>query len=255
MDVLKISVDGLDDTQRDLFLDIAFLFKGMNNYCIRDTLESLGHYAYDIDVLQDKSLITIDSNGALWMHDLLKEMGRDIVRRESPEEPGKRSRLLSYKDVLHVLKTNTGTEVVKGIMLNMPIEAKERLSAEAFSKMKLLRFLKIGYVHAPQDRIGGPIQLPQGLSYLSNELRIIDWRGYPLKSLPTSFQPNKLVELRMRYSDIKQLWKGIMEKMVLTFKGGTQVFVARIPTSVTDDDFGRKWSLSLKVLYSGLLFK
>ncbi|KAF3951327.1 hypothetical protein CMV_023008 [Castanea mollissima] len=210
MDVLEMSVVGLDDTQRDLFLDIAFLFKDMDNYCIRDTLESLGHYTYDIGVLQDKSLITIASDGALGMHDLLKEMGQDIVRRESPEEPGRRSRLWSYEDVLHVLTSNAGTEVVKSIMLNMPIEAKERLSAEAFSKMKNLRFLKIGYVHPPQDLIGGPIQLPQGLSYLSNELRIIDWRGYPLKSMPTSFQLNKLVELRMRYSDIKQLWKGII---------------------------------------------
>ena len=106
MDVLKLSFDGLDDTQKDLFLDIAFLFKDRNNYCVRDTLESLGHYTYDIDVLQDKSLITIASNGALWMHDLLKEMGRDIVRCESPEEPGKRSRLWSYKDVLRVLTSN-----------------------------------------------------------------------------------------------------------------------------------------------------
>ena len=97
----------------------------------------------------------------------------------------------------------------------MPIKAKECLSTEAFTKMKILRFLKIGYVHPPQDLIGGPIQLPQGLSYLSNELRIIDWRGYPLKSMPTSFQPNKLVELRMHYSDIKQLWKGIMVRFSL----------------------------------------
>ena len=97
----------------------------------------------------------------------------------------------------------------------MPIKAKERLSAEAFTKMKILRFLKIGYVHPPKYLIGGPIQLPQGLNYLSNELRIIDWRGYPLKSMPTSFQPNKLVELRMHYSDIKQLWKGIMVRFSL----------------------------------------
>ena len=87
-------------------------------------------------------------------------------------------------------------------MLNMPIEAKEHLSAKAFSKMKNLRFLKIGYVRPPQDLIGGPIQLPQGLNYLSNELRVIDWHGYPLKSMPTNFQPNKLVELRMHCSDI-----------------------------------------------------
>nr|XP_023874515.1 disease resistance-like protein DSC1 [Quercus suber] len=76
--------------------------------------------------------------------------------------------------------------------------------------MTNLRFLEIGYVQPPQDLIRGPIQLPQGLNYLSNELRVIDWHGYPLKSLPTSFQPNKLVELRMHCSDIKQLWKGIM---------------------------------------------
>ena len=102
MDVLEMSVVGLDDTQRDLFLDIACFFKGMDNY----TLESLGHYTCDIEVLKDKSLLTIASYGALGMHDLLKEMGRDIVRRESPEELGKRSRLWSYKDVLHVLTSN-----------------------------------------------------------------------------------------------------------------------------------------------------
>ena len=87
---------------------------------------------------------------------------------------------------------------------------KKHLSVEAFSKMTNLRFLKVGYVQRPQDLIRGPIQLPQGLTYLSDELRVIDWHGYPLKSLLTSFQPNKLVELRLHCSDIKQLWKGIM---------------------------------------------
>ena len=81
--------------------------------------------------------------------------------------------------------------------------------------MKKLRLLKIGYEQPPQDLIRGPVQLPQGLSYISNELRAIDWHGYPLKSMPTSFQPNKLVELRMRYSGIKQLWKGIVVRFSL----------------------------------------
>ena len=87
----------------------------------------------------------------------------------------------------------------------MPMDKNERLSAEAFSKMKNLRFLKIGYVQPPTSR--GPVQLPQGLSYLTNELCAIDWHGYPLKSMLTSFQPHKLVELRMHCSDIKKLWK------------------------------------------------
>ncbi|XP_023879249.1 disease resistance protein RUN1 [Quercus suber] len=210
MEILQISLDGLEGIERELFLDIACFFKGGHISYIRDTLESLGHYSdYNIYVLMDKSLITIESNGTLSMHDLLQEMGQDIVRCESPKEPGKRSRLWCYKDVLHVLKNNTGTEFVEGIVLKMPDDKNERLSAEAFSNMKNLRFLKIGYVEPQQGRNRGHVQLPKGLIYLSNELCIIDWHGYPLKSMPSNFQPVKLVELRMHCSGIKKLWKEI----------------------------------------------
>ena len=97
----------------------------------------------------------------------------------------------------------------------MLVDKNEHPSAEAFSKMKNLRLLKIGYVEPPKGFNRGHVQLPQGLSYLSNELRVIDWHGYPLKSMPTNFQPNKLVELRMHCSGIKQLWKGIMVRFSL----------------------------------------
>ena len=70
-------------------------------------------------------------------------------------------------------------------MLNLPIQKVEQLSAEAFSKMKNLRLLKIGNEKLPEDFVNGTIQLPkdlkrgkvqlpEGLSYLSNELRIIE---------------------------------------------------------------------------------
>nr|XP_023900694.1 TMV resistance protein N-like [Quercus suber] len=222
LDILQISFDGLTNSQKGLFLDIACFFKGKNKDCIRDILESFCYYLdYNIGVLMDKSLIIIDDHGILWMHDLLQDMGQDIVRRESPKEPGRRSRLWIYKDIIHVLKNNTGTEVVEGIMLNLPIQKVEHLSAEAFSKMKNLRLLKIGNEKPPEDFINGTmqvpkdfnkgkVQLPEGLSYLSNELHVIDWHGYHLKCIPTNFQPNKLVELRMHCSNIKQLLKGNM---------------------------------------------
>ena len=76
--------DGLMETQNELFLDIACFFKGENKDCIREILRSFGYYPdYNIGVLMDKSLITINENGALWMHDLLQEMGQHIVRRGS----------------------------------------------------------------------------------------------------------------------------------------------------------------------------
>ena len=89
-------------------------------------------------------------------------------------------------------------------MLKISDQREEHLNAEVFSKMIKMRLLKIGN-----------LQLLQGLCYLSNELRIIKWHGYPLKSMPTSFQPNKLVELKMHCSGIKQLWKGIMVRFTL----------------------------------------
>ena len=56
---------------------------------MRDILESFGFYLdYNIDVHIDKSLTTIDNWGTLWMHDLLQEMGHEIVCRASPKEPG-----------------------------------------------------------------------------------------------------------------------------------------------------------------------
>ena len=105
-------------------------------------------------------------------------------------------------------------------MLNLPIQKVEHLSAEAFSKMKNLRLLKIGNEKPPKDFINGTVKLPKvqfpkGLSYLSNELRVIEWHGYHLKCLPTNFQPNNLVELRMHCSSIKQLWKENMVRLLL----------------------------------------
>ena len=104
--------------------------------------------------------------------------------------------------------------MVEGIALIIPVHKEEQLNAEAFSKMKNLRFLKIGKafsdVPPPEDLIRCNVQLPHGLNYLSNELHVINWHAYPLNYIPTSFQPNKLVELRMVCSGIRQLWKGIL---------------------------------------------
>ena len=108
LDILQISFDGLMDTEKELFLDIACFFKGENKCCIRDILQIFGYYPdYNIGVLVDKSLITINENGTLWMHDLLQEMGQEIVCRGSRKEAGGRTRLWLYEDILHVLKNNT----------------------------------------------------------------------------------------------------------------------------------------------------
>ena len=71
-----------------------------------EILESCGFSAkYGIRTLINKSLITIFAN-KLKMHDLIQEMGKDIVRQECPQEPGRRSRLWKQEDIFNVLKGN-----------------------------------------------------------------------------------------------------------------------------------------------------
>ncbi|XP_062171839.1 disease resistance protein RUN1-like isoform X2 [Alnus glutinosa] len=203
LDNLKISFDGLEEyLQKQLFLDIACFFSGVYRQNMRHILESLGYYPdIDIDVLVDKSLLALPSHGILWMHDLLQKMGQQIVHCESVEEPGRRSRLWRYEDVLHVLKNNTGTDAVKSIVLKFPLQKHERLNVEAFSKMKKLKILEIS-ICAPKWH-GDPSNF-----MLSNELCVMNMLGYPFESLPINFQPDNLVELIMHHSCIKKLWDG-----------------------------------------------
>ncbi|KAM2065118.1 hypothetical protein EV1_027914 [Malus domestica] len=66
-----------------------------------------------LDVLVGRALVTVSSDGVLEMHDLLEEMGPEIVCQESIKEPGRCSRLWSYEDVHHVLSRETATEAVE----------------------------------------------------------------------------------------------------------------------------------------------
>ncbi|KAK8589093.1 hypothetical protein V6N13_087968 [Hibiscus sabdariffa] len=123
-------------------------------------------------------------------------MRRKIVRGTSPDEPGRCCRLWEKSDVHHVLTESTATEVIEAMTIR---ESNKMLSlnAGAFSKMKKLRLLKVSCLTHCDD-----------LNYLSNKLRLLDWRGYPLRSLPSGFQPDDLVALLLPCSHIEQLWKG-----------------------------------------------
>lgn len=112
--VLKVSYDGLDDEEQNIFLDIACFLKGKDRKLVTKFLEGCGFSAeVGISVLADKCLIIILENKILiLMHDLLQEMGREIVWQESIKDPGKHSRLWHHEDIYNVLTKNAvSTEV------------------------------------------------------------------------------------------------------------------------------------------------
>jgi hypothetical protein len=104
---LRISYDTLDDpTLKNIFLDIACFFIGGRKEYVAKVLE--GRYGYnpedDFGTLIERSLIKVDDSGTISMHDLLREMGRGIVKDESPENPAQRSRIWCQEDAWKVLK-------------------------------------------------------------------------------------------------------------------------------------------------------
>ncbi|XP_023918694.2 disease resistance protein RPV1-like, partial [Quercus suber] len=201
LNVLQISFDGLHYLEKEIFLHIACFFNHEEKDHIVDVLDSLGLYAIiGLRELINKSLLKIDDNDILWMHDLLEEMGKNIVRQECPNDCGKRSRLWNYEDIENMLKKNKGAEAVQAMHILRNYDDDEEIketcwSLGAFSQMYNLKFLSIdGIFHDPQ--------------HLPNSLRVLCWRYYPSNSLPSTFQLDELVMLRLPKSKIEQLWIG-----------------------------------------------
>jgi hypothetical protein len=107
--ILQISFDALCIEEKSVFLDISCCFKGYKLTKVENLLHAHhGHNKKDhINVLVEKSLIKINESDIVTLHDMIEDMGKEIVRQESPEEPGKRSRLWFSKDIVHVLEENT----------------------------------------------------------------------------------------------------------------------------------------------------
>lgn len=78
-EILRISYDHLDDSEKDIFLEIACAYVGEDRYAVTQTLNGYGLSAETgISVLIERSLLTVDMNNKLEMHELLQEMGRGI---------------------------------------------------------------------------------------------------------------------------------------------------------------------------------
>ncbi|XP_028069463.1 TMV resistance protein N-like [Camellia sinensis] len=196
---LRISFDALNDEKlKDIFLDIACFFIGMDKDCAITILNTCDLCAeVGISVLIDRCLLKINERNMLTMHDLLRDMGREVIRQESPKELGKRSRLWFHKDVCDVLENNKGTEAVEGVILTeLPMVKKIQWSDKAFTGMHNLRLLQINHVH-----------LSGNFEHLLKELRWLCWHNYPLEYLPYNFHSEKLVILDMQFSKIRTLWK------------------------------------------------
>ncbi|XP_028770181.1 TMV resistance protein N-like [Neltuma alba] len=212
--ILEVSYKSLQQLEKEAFLDIACFYKGRELEYVKKMVAIAHDFDpdYHIGVLEDKCLIKI-YGACIGMHDLVQDMGRDIVRLQSPKDPGKRSRLWSNKDILRVLERNEGTdEVIIIIQLERSECIEVKWNGRAFKSMNNLKIL-----------ILDDTKFSQGPKYLPNSLAVLRWPGYPSSSLPRGFRAKDLVEFNVRDScfnstEISKITQN-MKMSVLNFEG------------------------------------
>ncbi|CAI0473740.1 unnamed protein product [Linum tenue] len=103
---LKISFNELTYNEKQIFLDIACFFVGVNKESPIFMWSDCDFYPGSaIRTLVLRSLIRINEKDEFWMHDHIRDLGRAIVREENFRNPGKRSRVWSNKDALNMLES------------------------------------------------------------------------------------------------------------------------------------------------------
>ncbi|CAL8177567.1 unnamed protein product [Prunus armeniaca] len=201
--VLRVSYDGLDDNEKEIFLDIACFHKGCKRNYVERMLDSCDFFGEAvINDLIDRSLISISYSkkcvneqleARIEMHDLVQEMGWAIARKQG-------NRLFIAEDVYQVLTNNQRDGDVQAVYLDWSEIKRLHLELEHvnFEKMYQLRSLRA------YARNYHPLTFSLDLP---NSLRYLDWSAYPLKSLPSKFSAQNLVGLSLWHSRIVgRLW-------------------------------------------------
>ncbi|KAE9454562.1 hypothetical protein C3L33_13534, partial [Rhododendron williamsianum] len=178
--------------------------------------------------LEDKSF---------WMHDQIRDMGRQIVRDESLADPGMRSRLWDHAEILTVFKNRMGTRCNQGIILNFEKNhmevIPESLSLDIFqmtpnitSVITYLMGLWREYFYSGAKKEGevtlrtesfqkmvclrllqlSNVRLEGNFKCIPPELKWLQWRKCPLKNLPSDFCPQQLTVLDLSDSKIENVW-------------------------------------------------
>ncbi|VVB14958.1 unnamed protein product [Arabis nemorensis] len=206
MEVLRVSYDGLNEQEKTIFLYISCFYNMKHVDYVTKLLDICGYAAeIGVTVLTEKSLIVV-ANGYIKMHDLLEQMGRELVRQQAVNKPAERLLLWDPVDICDLLSENSGIQLVEGMSLNLSEVSEVFASHRAFeglSNLKLLNFYDLSYDGETR------VHLPNGLAYLPRKLRYLRWDGYPSKTMPSRFYPEFLVELCMSNSHLEKLWDRI----------------------------------------------
>ncbi|CAK9200268.1 unnamed protein product [Sphagnum troendelagicum] len=143
--------------------------------------------------LIEKSLVKKDENGYLQMHDVIRDMARDVVKKESLQEVGERSHLWDFIETKEVLHKDKGSAKIRGLHMSGS-KLHTPLPIEKFATMTSLHLLFLDDCQVEGD-----------FSTLSKELRWLSWCNLPIVELPTNLNLPNLVVLNLKLARCKHL--------------------------------------------------
>ncbi|KAF8008115.1 hypothetical protein BT93_K1947 [Corymbia citriodora subsp. variegata] len=192
---LKISYDALGCEGQQIFLDIACFFVNKKKINAMYMWEACSFYPeVEIDILISKSLIKIDHD-RIWMHDQLRDLGREIIRQENIKNLGDRSRLW-------FLEMSQAKKESKNAVALTPRRSKCNFTREDFGSLMNARFLKLD---------GG--NFPGNCDNILPELRWLCWENCPPQLQANNFVLNHLVILKLSGNITTEEWSGWVEIM------------------------------------------
>ncbi|KAF8035788.1 hypothetical protein BT93_C1726 [Corymbia citriodora subsp. variegata] len=115
---LMITYERLDYAQKQVFLDIACFFVNEDKTYPSYMWDACGFCPHNtLEILFLMSLIKIKDDNTFWMHDQVRDLGREIVRKENPDDSCELSRVRNPKDALSILQRKKGSRKIKVLSL------------------------------------------------------------------------------------------------------------------------------------------
>ncbi|CAL5401813.1 unnamed protein product [Camellia sinensis] len=198
-----------------------------------------------------------------------EDMGREIVRQESPKELGKRSRLWHNNDSFNVLRDKTGTDSIEGLFLDMHVLGEDNCSMTSFgvNNAKRPRFEELSNKSLLADqgnsqkrhcfgffswhpinigvRNSNQVELETDAFARMRKLRLLQLNY--AETTRGDFSIESLIALGLRNISLEQVWKGTkpdqlpelgkMKYLTVLHADGTAI--NRIATTTSED---KSWS-------------
>ncbi|GLJ16850.1 hypothetical protein SUGI_0290440 [Cryptomeria japonica] len=195
---LRVSFDALKVEQyKQIFLDISCFFIGVEKHSAITVWEESGWSGEcSLQTLVNKCLVEVDEQNCLRMHDLLRDLGRDISKTSSPY------RLWSPQQVTSIFeKQREGSVLIRGIIAYTDEFYKAflelvRESGIRFRQNEGFKILDVENNYFTEELVS-----------LSEGFVSVRWANFPHADLPLWFKLEKLRVLELfEASKLVELW-------------------------------------------------